>query len=142
LEDPCDPKKLTVSPGIACYDDWELFMAAQRAIPYRQVLVGPTGMIQGLSDGEVNWRMNCPWNDHGIKVVSDTSRPDRWVLRLAIPLTSLAHAGGVQPGGKFYLGILRVTGPKITGGAFSVDCSLSEANVHEPDRLGEFTLAP
>lgn len=140
LEDPCETAKLFVSPIVNPYDDWEIFMARERAIPYRQVCVGPTALIAALTHGETNWIMNFLWRDHGIKVSSDTSQPDLWTEWLAIPLANLVE-NGVEPGGKFHMSILRVDSPSLTGQGLEVNCSLSFANVHEPDRLAEFTLA-
>lgn len=142
LTDPVDPKKLVVSPGIYPFDDWELFSAGQKALPYRQFAVGPSGSVAATSNGEVNWRMNEPLLDHGIKAVSDTSAPDKWVTRLAIPLTTLA-AGGVQSGGKFYLNVIRVSSPAVAGGGgLGIDSWVSYTTVHTVDRMAEITLAP
>ena len=58
---------------------------------------------------------------------------------VAIPLANLVETD--QPGDKFHMSILRVDSPSLTGQGLEVNCSLSFANVHEPDRLAEFTLA-
>lgn len=140
LVDPCDVGKLVVSAGVACYDDWEVFFAGERALPYRQLLLGPTAMMVGYSHGEVNYRMCYPWLDHGAVAVSDTKTvAGKWVLSFSIPLKNLTPAG-VKPGDKFYVNIVRVTGPAITGGAIGVESWLPVAGTHEPDRLGEITL--
>lgn len=141
LEDPCPTDKLNVSPTVACYDDWEIFSAGQRALPYRQLMVGPTGMTAGTSNGEVNWRMYMPWTEHGARVKSDTSAPDLWTEWVAIPLKNLTPEG-VKPGATLYLNVVRVTGPRITGGGVGIDCPLTFNMVHEPDRMPEVTLAP
>ena len=141
LTDPCDTKKLNASPTVFCYDDWEVFLAKQRAQPYRQYAVGPTALTVALSHGEVNWRMNVPVQGHGLKAVSDTSAPDKWVARLAFPLATVLP-GGVKPGGKLYMNVTRVTGPAITGGRLGIDTWVSFCSVHDVDRLAELTLAP
>ncbi|MDD5708558.1 MAG: DUF4838 domain-containing protein, partial [Kiritimatiellae bacterium] len=79
LVDPCDPRKLAVSPHVAPYDDWELFAAKQRGLPGRQFLMGPSGLARALMHGEINWRMFDPLNDHGLRVASDTTASDKWV---------------------------------------------------------------
>ena len=140
LVDPCQTKKLVVSSGVAAYDDWELFLAGQRGLPYRQFLVGPTGMVVALLDGEVNWRMNVPYLEHGVRVASDTAAPDRWVTRLAIPLRE-AVPGGAKPGGKIYLNVVRVASPAVSGQPnLEIATWVSHTTVHEVDRLAEITL--
>jgi hypothetical protein len=63
-------------------------------------------------------------------------------VRLSIPLASIV-VGGVQPGGKLYLNILRVSSPAVNGtGALGLDTWVSHCTVHEVDRLGEVGLAP
>jgi hypothetical protein len=142
LTDDCDTSKLQASAMVFPYDDWELFVAAQRALPYRQFAVGPTGLIAALSHGEVNFRRNVPLEDHGVTAHSDTSAPDRWTVRLALPLSSLA-AGGIAPGAKVYLNILRISSPAVNGtGALGLDTWVSHCTVHEVDRLAEITVAP
>ncbi len=140
LTDCCDPGKLITSATVFPCDDWEVFIAKQRALPYRQYAVGPTGIVAALSHGEVNWRMNVRMEDHGIKTVSDTSSPDRWVTRMAVPLGSVV-AGGVLPGEKLYLNVIRVSSPSLKGGSpLGIDTWVSFCTVHEVDRLAEITL--
>jgi len=141
LADTCDTAKLQASPMVFPADDWELFVAGQRAAPYRQYAVGPTGLIAALSHGEVNFRPNVPLEDHGVTAQSDVSAPDRWVTRVALPLESVIP-GGVAPGGKLYLNILRVASPGVSGqGALGLDTWVAHCTVHEVDRLAELTLA-
>jgi len=142
LTDPCATTNLVVSPGVACYDDWELFVSAKRALPYRQFLVGPTGLVGAMLQGEVNWRMNVPYREHGMRAASDTSAPDKWVTRLAIPLQE-AVPGGAKPGDTIYLNVVRVSSPAVGGvGSFSIATWVSYTSVLEVDRSAEITLAP
>ena len=142
LTDACDPGKLVTSPQVCPFDDWEIFVAGQRALPYRQFMTSPSGTVLALSHGEVNWRMNVPLAEHGVKSVSDTSAPGKWSTRLAIPLASLTKEG-VQAGGKFYLNVVRVTSPQIAGtGGLGIDTWVSFCTVHDVDRLAEVTLEP
>jgi len=142
LTDACDPSKLEASAMVFPFDDWELFVAGKRALPYRQYAVGPTGLTVALSHGEVNFRRNVPLEDHGVQARSDTVAPGRWTTRLSIPLAS-AIAGGVRPGGQLYLNILRVSSPAVNGtGGLGLDTWVSHCTVHEVDRLGEIILAP
>ena len=142
LSDACDPKKLVTAAKVFPCDDWEVFVAAQRAIPYRQYAVGPSGQIVALAHGEVNFRMNVDIAGHGVKAVSDTTAPDRWVVRLAIPLKT-AIPGGVKPGDKVYLNVLRVSSPAVHGGSgLGIDTWVSFCSVHDVDRLAEISLEP
>lgn len=141
LTDPCDTKKLVASASVFPYDDWEVFVAKQRDVPYRQYAVGPTGMIVALSHGEINWRMNVKIEEHGVRAKSDTSAPDKWVVRMAIPLRQ-AVPGGVAPGEVVYLNVLRVSSPAVSGAyPLGLDSWVSYCTVHEVDRLGEIMLA-
>ena len=140
LTDPCETAKLAASAMVFPYDDWELFVAAQRAMPCRQYAVGPTGLVTALSHGEVNFRTNVPLEGHEVFASSDTTAPDRWVVRLSLPLASIVP-GGVSPGGKLYLNILRVSSPAVSGQyPLGLDTWVSHCTVHEVDRLAEVTL--
>ncbi len=141
LIDHCPTEKVVVSPGVFPFDDWELFIARQRDLPYRQVAVGPTGSIKVLSHGEVNWRRNVVIEEHGVQAVSDTSAPDQWVTRLAISFDD-SLAGG-RPEGRIFLNIVRVINPALAGeGRLGIDTWVSHCTVHEVDRLGELVLQP
>lgn len=141
LTDPCATKKLECSPVVAPCDDWELFLAAQRGSTYRQFMIGPTGGIAACLNGEINGRMYEPYLEHGIKVVSDASAPDRWVTRLSLPLRN-AVPGGAVPGGKVFLNVVRVSSPAVVGngGSLSIDTWVPFTMLHEVDRLAEVTL--
>lgn len=138
LTDPCNGTRTVASATVYPFDDWEIFLAGQRAQPYRQIGFGPTEMVIMSSNGEVNWRMNVPLEGHGVKVTSE-KLPDKWVSRVAIPLKSIT-AAGVQPNGKFYMNIVRVTSPEINHGAVGIDTWIPFCTVHEADRLAEITL--
>jgi len=140
MVDPCDTAKLVVSPGVSCFDDWEFFFSGQRSLPNRQFLVGPTGMVVALLNGEVNWRMYVPLEEHGIEVVSDTSAPDKWVSRIAIPLKEVVP-GGAKAGDTVFLNIIRVSSPGVSGQyPFSITTWVSHTTVHEVDRSASIML--
>lgn len=139
LTDPCNTARLNAAPDVCPYDDWEIFLAGARALPYRHLCFGPTELMFMASDGEVNWRMNVPVQDHGVKSKSE-KQPDKWVSRMAIPLKSIT-AAGIAPDGKFYMNIIRVTSPEINGGGgLGIDTWVSYCTVHEVDRLAEIDL--
>ncbi|MCM8757076.1 MAG: hypothetical protein NC823_01175, partial [Candidatus Omnitrophica bacterium] len=140
LVDPCLTSQLRVSPSVSCYDDWELFVATDRSLPYRQYLIGPTGLVVALSHGEINWQKNVPLEPHNVRVISDTKESDRWVTRLSIPLKTLLPRP-LSPGDTFYLNIVRVSGPAFTGtGSIGIDSWVSFCTVHDVDRLAKIHL--
>jgi|APSaa5957512622_1039677.scaffolds.fasta_scaffold18656_2 hypothetical protein len=146
LTDLTDPKRLEVSPMISCYDDWELFIAGQRAQPFRQYLVGPTGMTMGLSYGEVNWRQKVLATEYtekafGMQAVSNTDE-GKWVVRLCFALNDIIERP-VKPGDDIYMNILRIMNPELCGepGArYGIDTWSAFTTVHEVDRLGRIHL--
>lgn len=119
LEDPVDPGGLAcqrstkTSLWVGAYhrgftgDYWRLFFARERVTgrwPSRTanegMLIPPTG------DAEVFGR-------RGVKVVSDTSAADRWVVSVAIPL-KVVLTGGLQEGDSFYFNAVRQTSEEIS----------------------------
>ncbi len=139
--DPCDTARLNASAMVFPYDDWELFLAAQRAVPYRQYAWGPTGMLKVLSHGEVNFRRNVPMENPGARVVSDTTRPALWTSAIALPLDKMLPAP-VKPGDTVYLNILRISSPALAKTPrLGIDSWVSFCTVHEVDRLAAVTLA-
>ncbi|MCF7855497.1 MAG: DUF4838 domain-containing protein [Candidatus Pacebacteria bacterium] len=147
LVDHCDPEKLTVSPQISCYDDWEIMFARQRAQPFRQYLVGPTALKKGISYCEDNWRQGVSAEEYtdpafGLKAASDTSGT-AWILRLAFPLDQMLDKP-VKPGDTIYGNLIRVRGPALNkpfGPKFGIESWVSYMTVKEVDRAGAITLA-
>jgi hypothetical protein len=107
LVDQCDTASLKSSAMVFPFDDWEVFVASQQGLPYRQYAINPDGLVVGLSHGEVSFRMNVPMDQVPLTVVSDKSAADRWITRLVWPLDKIVPEG-VKPGGKFFMNILRV----------------------------------
>lgn len=142
LSDPCDTSKLETSSMVFPFDDWEVFLAGQRAVPYRQYAVSPTGLLASLSHGEVNFRMNVKMPNPGVRATSDTSAPDRWVVRMAIPFEGgLPEA--MRPGETVFLNVLRVSSPGVSGESpYGLDTWVAFCTVHEVDRLAAVRLAP
>jgi hypothetical protein len=144
LKDHADPDKLNVSPSIAAYDDWEIFMSRQRGQPFRQYMVGPTAMKWGYSWGEVNWRQCVPAYESGtdkcfnMKPYSDTSG-EAWVLDLIFPLKDVTEKP-LEPGDTFYCNLIRVRGPKQTGERMRIETWVSHMTVKEIDRAAKITL--
>jgi hypothetical protein len=142
LTDPCDPGALQASAMVFPFDDWEVFVAAQRTTPYRQYAVSPTGLLQCLSHGEVNFRQNVPLENPGIRAQSLTTDAGRWVTRLAFPLAGIVP-GGAKPGSSLFINVIRVSSPAVAGEhPYGLDTWVSYCTVHEVDRLGELRLAP
>ena len=131
LQEDTDTSKLVSSSDISRGDDWEVFFAAKREKPYRQILVSPEGKHTELAHGEDSAIWDC-----GATVTSDKSSPKRWVTRLSIPLGNLIP-GGVKPGGTFYANFYRGIGWQTEFLAWSPNFV---GDFHELGRLGEFIL--
>lgn len=141
LSDRCDTSKLVTSATVFACDDWELYIAAQRAQPYRLFAVSPSAQVVGLSFGEVNWRQSVRIEEHGVKAVSDVSSPDKWTVRLAIPFRDAVPAG-VKQDGSLYLNIIRVASSQVSGEPrLGIDTWVPFCTVHDVDRLAEIKLA-
>ena len=139
LTDPCDPSKLVVSPGVFPFDTWEIFVAAQRAKPYRQFGVGPSGTVVALTNGESGDGSNVALPDHGITVATHKAG-GAWTTAVAIPFATLSQKG-LPDSRKLYVNVVRVTNPSLSGeGRLTVDSWVSYATVHTVDRLAEITL--
>jgi hypothetical protein len=141
IEEDVTGDQLEVSPIVYAYDVWEPLFARQRAQPFRQYGVGPTGMIKAYSYGEVNWRQGVEMTETGIRAVTDTSG-NRWVTRLSWPLATLLDQP-VTPGETIYMNVIRTSNPKLAGeSGFGIDTWVSYCTVKEVDRLGAVKLAP
>jgi len=141
VEENVKADQLVASAQVFCYDVWEPLFACQRAQPFRQYAVGPTGMTKAISYGEVNWRQGVRMADTGIRAVTDTTG-NRWVSRLSWPLATFVDKP-VKPGETIYMNILRTSNPTLAGeGPYGIDTWVSYCTVREVDRLGEVKLAP
>ena len=139
VEEDVSRDDLVVSSGVFAYDCWEPVFALQRAQPFRQYAVGPTGMTRALSYGEVNWRQGVAMEETGIRAETDTSG-NRWVTRLSWPLESFLDKP-LEPGEVFYMNVLRTSNPKLAEtGRYGIDTWVSYCTVKEVDRLGEVKL--
>ena len=141
LVDPCDTAKLEASSMVFPCDDWEIFIAAQRAVPYRQYAFGPTGLTSVLANGEVSFRWNFPIKEHGMRT-SNRADGGKWVARASIPFAQIP--GGVEAGSRCFMNIVRVANPKLSGvrARFDIASWVSFCTVHDVDRLAEIKLAP
>ena len=102
LQETMDTSKLIcVDNGIWDEDDWEIFVGSERGKGYRQIGINAKGAHKALAYGE----KASEW-DSGARIVSDTKKPDCWVVRMAFPLQTLLP-GGVKPGQTIYLNIGR-----------------------------------
>jgi hypothetical protein len=136
LEHTCDTSKLVSEQQVWSSDDWELFFAGQRRPPYRQLAIGVRGQAVGYDWAKLIGKCNpVDWRS-GARISSDV-QPDRWTVRLSIPLATLI-AGGVQPGGTFYANLCRSIPPPNK--AFLTWSPNFDDSFHVPERLGEFRL--
>lgn len=127
--EPLGGATLAYGPGIYGQDDWEVFLAGQRAKPYRQFAFNPAGQFIGVAYGEqANW-------DSGGAVVSDLTR-DVWTAYVTLPLKTLLSSG-VRISQPFYANFIR----GATGGRESLAWSPHfDGGYHNPSRLGEIVL--
>lgn len=140
LVDRCDTAELESSAMVFPFDDWEIFVAAQRGQPYRQYACNPAGLVKALSHGEVNFRRNVEMQEVPMDVESDTSKPDRWRVRIAWPLEEILP-GGIEPGGKFYMNVIRVWNlPNKTPDGAGIDVWAPFTKVHDLSRAPALTL--
>jgi len=131
LAEQVEPKTLKVSGIVWASDDWEIFIAAGRKRPYRQLGVTPTGTTEALAHGEAVSK----W-ESGAVIVADTSKLDRWVTLVALPLSKLVP-GGAKPGQRLFGNIIRVLAPSA---GRTIYVWSPRSTVHEPDRFGELLL--
>ena len=104
LEEKTDPVRLLCRDNLIWNeDDWEIFVAPAAGQPRRQLGINAKGATQALSPGDPQ----RAW-DSGATIVSDTGKPDRWRVRVAIPFAKLLP-GGVKPGDTLYLNVVRAT---------------------------------
>ncbi len=133
LNEQMDTKKLITGPEVWRGDDWEMFFAAQRAKPYRQISIGPDGMFSASEYGA-----NTPgWNPQ-VRTLSDTTSGQYWSCRVSIPLKDLVSESTVI-GDSFYANFYRATGGSSNLMAWSPNFT---ASFHETSHMGKFTLAP
>jgi len=128
-----DPHELVIGDAITVWneDEWEIFFARQRGRPrYRQMGLNAEGVHFDLAYDEPT----SEW-DSGVILHSDVSAPDRWTVRMALPLAQLVP-GGAQPGDTLYFNALRATQMSR-----SLAWSPTFGGFRQPDRLGEIRLA-
>jgi len=139
LTDWCDTKNLVSSSMVFPFDDWEIFIAKQRALPYRHIAFNPKGQIVVLSNGEINFRKNLPVKEHKIKVISKVEK-DRWISEVAIPFSDIS-LDGLKKGEKIYMNIIRISSVKIyKKERMGIETLVPFTTVHELERLAEFKL--
>ena len=136
-----------ISPGIACFDTWELVVAERRSMPYRYFLCGADGRMESWSNGEVNFRMNVKSEEHGlrdfgVRFESDISTGRKWRCRWAFPLAKMLEHP-VKPGGAFILNPASVLHPGacVKQSPYGIVCPVSFSTVKTYDRGIEVRLA-
>lgn len=98
-----DPRTLVPGGQIWDGDDWELFFAPARGASYRQLCIAPDGRVARLRYGEPEG----PW-ELGEQILSNTGRPDCWIVRLALPLDRLLPAP-LSRGARLYANVYRAS---------------------------------
>lgn len=127
-----DPSKLVLGDAVTVWneDEWELFFARERGPRYRQMGLNAAGVHYDLAYDEPR----TEW-DSGVILRSDTSAPDRWTVRMALPLRRLVP-GGAKPGDTLAFNALRATRMSR-----ALAWSPTFGGFREPARMGDITLA-
>ena len=128
LTETVDPSWLIGTKAVYNGDDWEVFIAADRAPPYYQFAVNPEGAF-----------FTNP-TAHAVKgYVRAVSKvlPDRWHFYLTIPLTKLLPKREARPGTAFCANFYRAVG---TTGELLAWSPNFVRRFHELDRMGRFVL--
>ena len=116
LEHACDGTKLTASEEAGSGDGWDLYFAAQRQAPCRQLALDARGKVTASQ-----WPTLCGvieimykfvagewWRKDWVAGARVVSRPqaEGWTVVVSIPLESVIP-GGVKKGGCFYASLCR-----------------------------------
>lgn len=127
-----NPAKLVLGAAITVWDEdeWEIFVARKRGGQHRQMGLNAAGVHYDLAYDEPS----KDW-DSGVILRSDVSAPDRWTVRMALPLSKLV-VGGARAGDTLYFNALRAT-QMIK----ALSWSPTYGGFREPDRLGQIRLA-
>ncbi|MCM8786337.1 MAG: DUF4838 domain-containing protein, partial [Candidatus Omnitrophica bacterium] len=136
LIDHCDTDKLEASSQVFPCDDWEIFVAKSRGMPYRQIAFNHKGLIVLLSHGEINFRKNVEIHQHNIEVLPIIEK-DKWISIVKIPLKDIS-IDGLKPQEKLYMNIVRVSSGKINKtGKIGIETLVPYSSVHQLERLAE-----
>ena len=144
-----DLSKVQISGHVCPFDDWELYMARQRAQPYRCYFADPDNRMHAASWGEVNWRQHvpsiegCPDPAYFAKTKTILDKKNnRWIQRFSFPLDKFLDAP-MKPGDTFYLTPVSVLNNKVPPKAdsvFYIISAVSYSTVHTIDRSASVTL--
>ena len=133
LQELMDTSKLVFTDNnVYREDDWEIWFAKERELPFRHMGVNMKGFHLDLAFGESGHK----W-DSGAVVVSDI-KASSWTVDIAIPLSQLIP-GGVKPGDKFYTNIIR--GAPYVEVNKAICWIPTFGKFHEPSRFGEIVLS-
>jgi len=136
LTDWCDTEKLQVSSMVFPCDDWEIFVAKTRGVPYRQIAFNSKGLIVVLSQGEINFRRNYEIKDHKIEVLPVIEK-DKWISIVKIPLKDILFER-IKTDDTIYLNIVRVSSGGINKtGSLGIETLVPYSSVHQLERLAE-----
>ncbi len=127
-----DPAGLVLGGSVTVWDEdeWEVFFARERGPRYRQMGLNAAGVHFDIAYDEPTGE----W-DSGVVLHSDVSAPDRWRVRMALPLDRLVW-GGAEPGDTLCFNAIRATRM-----VRSLAWSPTYGGFREPTRMGEIRLA-
>lgn len=127
-----DPNELVLGDAITVWneDEWEIFFGRERGPGYRQMGLNAAGVHYDLAYNE----KSREW-DSGVVLESDVDTPDRWTVRMALPLRKLVP-GGAKAGDALYFNAIRATRTVL-----ALAWSPTYGSFREPSRMGEIALA-
>jgi len=106
LEHACDATKLESAEQIWSGDDWEMFFAARRQPPYRQLGINARGESFAYDWEKLIGKCNPTNWASGARIVS-RPQADRWTVLVSIPLENLVPVG-VKQGVPLYANFCRI----------------------------------
>ena len=120
---------LAMGSSVFTGDGWELFWAAQRDKPYRQVGITPRCAFEAHAYGELS-----TW-ESGIKIAAELKDGD-WTTILSLPMTHVV-SGGLKSGQTLYFNAIRHYAAPVPTVALSPHFV---RNHHVPERLAALVV--
>ena len=133
FEEMTDPRTLVAAGDVLSGDYWNLVIAKQRGRPYRELAIGPKGVI-GREHGTDRDAGPTAWNA-GATIGRNITRQDRWLVSVALPLAELLP-GGVEPGERLFVNLAR----RRQGSDDEPVWIPTFGDFHDPTRLREVVL--
>lgn len=126
-----DTEKLYDKEIVWLNDEWELFFAKQRGIPYRQLGVDAAGKCIGM---DYQGTVQQAWDFKGKVLSQKNPETKNWKVYITIPLDDLV-LNGIKPGEMLYFNVIRAEKTNYLGSWIPTFGSFKT-----PARFGEIYL--